>query len=351
MDNKNQLNLSGLQDAISKGYLKMDSTTSAPSTSGQFDFTKNVAGAVLQKAKTFLTEDLAKNAERRNKLTLAQLAKEDIGKVGDSFKFMMEAAKQTVQSPFRFLFQSALSGQEAISGRRFSYDLNDNPVLKALVGADKLESFQEKTGRQSQFIASAGGSGLEQKIFPVAGIVGGAALDFTGFGGNSKRALKLAIPELTEDLIKNTDPKVITGLLTAKGMIKKDAEIAAEAFAKARNRQEVQLVADSIFEPPQKFNPNFDTTKYVQESVARREAARLAEDPTLKQKALSLYDEAKRKLVDATAPLTDFPKRALRSSLDEAGASRAVRREAIEKLDISIDDVISKALRYDGPAS
>lgn len=54
-------------------------------------------------------------------------------------------------------------------------------------------------------------------------------------------------------------------------------------------------------EIPTTFNPE----KYVTEQVAKREAARVAETPTILGKAKSFLANAKAKLVDATAPIED----------------------------------------------
>jgi hypothetical protein len=103
------------------------------------------------------------------------------------------------------------------------------------------------------------------------------------------------------------------------------------------------------------FNPQ----AYMQENIARREAERVKETPSIKQKISSLYNDFKRKLIESNAPVEDvlnetlqknrisiLPSQDISNNIDRVLRSEAIAGQFIK--DKGLSEVIQQVKQLDG---
>lgn len=349
------LDLSKFKEALGAGLAKPKEASAGP-----LPLAQKVIGSTLDYLTTPSRAPSAILAKAAGSLSSAYSAKIKADYSGkDPYEQYLQGAKdrnaiiskafsmaaQTVQSPFRAGGTVGLSALEAATNRKQDLYFSGNPILKKLVGADDIRSIQTRMDQGGSSVMGYGGSPLEAKLYPVAGMVASAALDFTGTGSGGKKVLSGMSDDLLEYLAKETDEKAIARALSMKGMRSSEAKALSAQFAKATDRKGVQEIADSVLGAEARkaavesqIPDDFDPAAYAREQIAAREAAYAGEKKGAVQKAKDVYARLKASLVDSAAPIEDPIAREAKKSGIEFAPSKDIHNQ------------IDVAMRSDGAA-
>ena len=112
--------------------------------------------------------------------------------------------KEIIQSPLRFATRTGLSGLEVVTRQPQTF-VFESEEAKAFFGADRIETFQEQVTKGRELVRELGGTKQEETAIPISLIVAGGIVDFTGFGGGQKGAIK--------GIAKSNSPEVIAKIL------------------------------------------------------------------------------------------------------------------------------------------